>query len=121
MTEDIERKPDSEPENPVQAAAQEETAAPRERRLRTVLFQGYLIAALSVFAILAVLSSTMAYFPIDVTITRTLQTLQAPWFETLMRAVSWLGYTPQATILTLFFSGLIFLLGYRWVGVMKLV
>jgi membrane-associated phospholipid phosphatase len=120
MTDEIERKPDAAPENPVQAAAQEETAAPRERRLRTVLFQVYLIGALSVFAILAVLASTTAYFPIDVTITQALQSLEAPWFEALMRAVSWLGYTPQATILTLFFAVLIFLLGYRWEGVMTL-
>src|SRR5512141_927743 len=54
------------------------------RRYRGFIFQGYLIAAIVVFLILAVLAHTVAYFTFDVTITQELQKFKPGWFSALM-------------------------------------
>ena len=121
MAQNFQPKAVSTPQNPAQAAAVQETAAPHVRHFRTILFQGYLIASLSVFAILAVLASTTAYFQIDLTITKTLQTLSAPWFRGLMEFVSWLGYMPTAPIITLLFAVVLLLFGFQWESLSTIV
>jgi undecaprenyl-diphosphatase len=74
--------------------------APRPvRRWRAWLFQGGLLAALVLFAVLAVLSHSAAYFPIDLAITRGLQNFDSPWMEAFMRAISWPGFDPQSIII----------------------
>jgi undecaprenyl-diphosphatase len=75
-------------------------AAPRPvRRWRARLFQGGLLAALALFTALAVLSYSTAYFPFDLAITRGLQSLDSPWMEAFMRAISWPGYNPQTILI----------------------
>jgi hypothetical protein len=69
------------------------------RRWRSGLFQGGLLIALVLFVALAVLSHSAAYFPVDLAITRGFQNFDSPWMETLMRAVSWAGYNPQAILI----------------------
>jgi len=82
------------------------------RRYRASVFQGYLIGAVVVFLILAVLAHTVAYFTFDVTITREVQEFNAGWFDGLMRALSWIGFAPQVygisflILLFLYASGL---------------
>jgi undecaprenyl-diphosphatase len=85
-----------------------------ERRWRSLVFQASLLAALVLFALLAYLASTTAYFPIDLAITRFVQSFNSPWVEALMRAVSWPGYSPQVILIVISISSLVFVLGLRW-------
>lgn len=102
-------------------AARPETASSYERSTRTIIFQAFLIAAISAFAMLALLARTTAYFPFDLTITRGLQTYHGSWYDSLMRLISWFGFSPQAILITAIIILLIFLFGFRWEGVMALV
>lgn len=118
MTQTRETKPGGTPENAVQEAVQQKTVQPHVRNYRAVLFQGSLIAALALFGVLAGLASTTAYFPIDLTITKLLQTLQVVWIEKLMVAVSWLGYNPQSGIIVVGFTALLVVFGFQWEAMM---
>jgi len=79
---------------------------------RTLIFQAYLLVAVSIFIGLAFLANTVAYFTFDVTITREIQEFQASWFSALMLAISWIGFPPQsfliagAIVIFLFWRGL---------------
>jgi len=95
--------------------------APRPtRRYRAIAFQAYVLSASVVFIVLAIVAHTVAYFPIDLTITRAVQSYHGQVFDRLMYAISWLGFFPQvipvsaAVILALFFFGL------RWESVAAL-
>jgi undecaprenyl-diphosphatase len=81
------------------------------RRWRSLVFQASLLAALILFALLAFLASTTAYFPIDLAITRLVQSFDSTWVEALMRAVSWPGYAPQVIPIVICISALLFALG----------
>lgn len=87
------------------------------RRYRASVFQGYLIGAVVVFLILAVLAHTVAYFTFDVTITREVQEFRVGWFDVLMRASSWIGFAPQVNVIS--FLILLFLCGsgLKWEAV----
>lgn len=82
------------------------------RHYRAVVFQGYLVGAVVVFVILAVLAKTIAYFTFDVTITQEVQECKVWGFDPLMYSLSWIGFSPQtlvisgAVILFLYVSGL---------------
>jgi membrane-associated phospholipid phosphatase len=117
MAKSFEKKP----VETAQEAVQQQTAPPSVRRWRVILFQGLLILAVSFFAVLTLLARTNAYFPIDVTITKTLQTLQAPWFNALMHFMSTLGYFPESLIISGVFLALLFFLGFHWEALMLLV
>jgi hypothetical protein len=84
------------------------------RRYRAAVFLTYLIGAVVAFIILAVLAKTIAYFTFDVTITRAVQTFNASWFDAIMRVLTWIGFAPQAWMITL--SILLFLhaSGLKW-------
>ena len=69
-------------------------ASPQHRQ-RSAIFLAYLLGAILLFAILAVLAHTVAYFAFDVTITREVQESRAGWFDVLMRSLSWIGFSPQ--------------------------
>lgn len=99
--------------------ARKETAARPVRRMRTILFQLYLLLALLGFSALAFLASSAAYFPIDVTITRGLQILDRPWLDFLMRAISWPGYTLQAGFVIIAVAVLLYIYGFHWESVMS--
>jgi undecaprenyl-diphosphatase len=75
---------------------QEDLASKPTRRYRTLIFQSCLAAAILGFALLALLASTSAYFPVDLLITRSIQSYHGPWLDLPMRAVSWPGYMPQS-------------------------
>jgi membrane-associated phospholipid phosphatase len=116
---------DSDSEKPIekiqeaaQAAAHAETAPPRVRRYRAVLFQTGLLAVVVAFSVLALLVSTTAYFPIDLRITLDLQAIKSPLFAELMSLISWAGYTPQSILLTTLIVAVLFVFGLQWEALM---
>lgn len=84
------------------------------QRQRALIFQGYLIGAVVVFLILAVLAHTIAYFTFDVTITREVQEFSAGWFDALMRALSWIGFAPQVDLISLAVLVFLYRRGLKW-------
>ena len=89
--------------------------APRPaRRRRAIAFQIALVVACAIFVVLAALAHRSPYFPIDLAVTRGLQSIRTPWFAALMYGLSWLGFYPQIYLLG---SGVVlalFFLGLRW-------
>jgi membrane-associated phospholipid phosphatase len=101
-------------ERAAQQAARQETVARPVRRVRTYFFQVYLLAAIIGFSVLALLASTVAYFPVDLTITRAVQLLHFDGFEPLMVAISWFGYLPQSIGVVLVACSTLYLFGFHW-------
>jgi membrane-associated phospholipid phosphatase len=80
----------------------------------------YVIIASIALAVLAVAAHTTHYFDVDLLIARAVQSIQAPWFDLLMRGVGWPGYPPQVYVgLALIFLVLFFLVS-RWAAVAHL-
>lgn len=84
------------------------------RRYRATVFLGYMIGAVVVFLVLAVLAKTVAYFTFDVTVTHVVQTFNPGWFNALMFALSWIGFGPQAYVLTALVLLFLFASGLKW-------
>ena len=91
------------------------------RRYRGFIFQGYLIAAIVVFLILAVLAHTVAYFTFDVTITQELQKFKPEWFGALMYALSWIGFAPQVDVISVLVVLFLLASGLKWETVVAFV
>jgi undecaprenyl-diphosphatase len=109
------------PQDPLQAGVQAETAPRPVRRLRTRIFELYLLLAVIAFGVLALLSSTTAYFAIDLTITQSLQRNDPAWLDFLMRLVSWPGRGVQAVALSALVFLLLYRLGLRWEAAVSLL
>jgi membrane-associated phospholipid phosphatase len=116
-----EQKPVEQIQHAAHQATRKETAARPVRRYRTFLFQAYLLAALIGFSALAVLASTSAYTPIDLTITKTLQYLNQPWFRTLMIVVSFFGYTVQVIAIVVAAAAYLYVSGLHWEALMSMI
>ncbi len=84
------------------------------RRYRANLFIGYLVGASIFFLILAVLAKTVAYFTFDVTFTNAVQSIKPAWFNALMVALTWIGFGPQAYIITALILAVLLVSGLRW-------
>ena len=101
-------------------AARAATAPAPVRRYRAWLFLVVLLIITAAFGVLTFLVKTTPSFPIDLQITRGIQSINIPVFSGLMVAVSWLGFSPQSEIIT----GLIILLilgfGLQWEALMAL-
>jgi undecaprenyl-diphosphatase len=95
-------------------------ASPAWRRYRAAIFQGYLIAAIVLFAVLAVLAHTVAYFTFDLVLTREIQTFHGIGFSTLMWLESWLGYSPQSEVLVALAFVFLLVSGLKWEAMMVL-
>jgi membrane-associated phospholipid phosphatase len=91
------------------------------RHYRAWVFQGYLIGAVVVFIILAVLAKTVAYFTFDVTITQALQTFHPGWFDSLMYTLSWIGFSPQAWMISVVVILFLLVSGLKWEAVVTTV
>ena len=91
------------------------------RRYRADVFLGYMVIAVIVFIILAVLAKTVAYFTFDVTITHAVQAFNAGWFGALMYALSWIGFTPQAYLIALIVLLFLYMSGLKWETVVGFV
>lgn len=88
---------------------------------RSYIFTTVLLLALVVFIVLALLARTVAYFPIDLAITQSLQTIDQGWFELLMRAVSWPGRGSQSVVVTSALVILVYWVGLRWEAVVAAI
>ncbi len=89
--------------------------APRHvRRYRAAAFQIYVLVAAVVFVVLAVVAHSVAYFPIDLTITRAVQSYPGHLFHHLMYGVSWTGFFPQVALIGLGVILALWLGGLRW-------
>jgi membrane-associated phospholipid phosphatase len=91
------------------------------RHYRAWVFQGYLVGAVVVFIILAVLAKTVAYFTFDVTITQALQTFHPGWFDSLMYTLSWIGFSPQAWMISVVVILFLLVSGLKWETVVTTV
>jgi len=102
-------------------AARAATANAPVRRYRAVLFLVVLLIITAAFAVLTFLVKTAPSFPLDLQITRGIQSINIPIFGGLMIAVSWPGFWPQSGIIT----GLIILLilgfGLQWEALVALI
>jgi len=104
-----------------QAAARASIATAPVRRYRAALFLVVLLIITVAFALLTFLVKTTPSFPLDLQITRGLQSINIPGFGGLMIAVSWPGFLPQSAIIT----GVIILLllgyGLQWEALVALM
>lgn len=107
------RRADGDNKNPIYKAVRNETTPPDIRRYRAKLFQVCLFILVAAFGILAFLVRRSAFFPIDLKITRFLQS-QDSMMSVIMNLISWAGYTPQSFILTGLTALVICFLGLRW-------
>ncbi len=94
-----------------------ELAPAPQHRWRTRLFQAYLVAAILGFALLFGLALSTPYFVIDLSVTHAVQRYDAAWFTTLMAAVSWPGFAPQALVLPALVCLALFAVRLRWEAV----
>ncbi len=92
-------------------------ASERLRRVRSYLFQAYVLVALVAFAGLALLANTTPVFQPDVVITRNLQEEAPAWFSIIMQVVSFPGYAVPSVILTILIIGILAAIGLRWEAV----
>jgi undecaprenyl-diphosphatase len=99
-----------------QVAKQEVTSRPK-REYRTYLFQVALIATIGAFTTLMILVKITPSFPIDLAITRALQSIQSPIFAFLMNFASWHGFFPQSLIIPLLLAVAWYVFGFQWEAV----
>ena len=71
----------------------------RTSQVRSWRFEVGLLVAIGLAALLTWLARTVAYFPLDVELTRDLQAIESPWLETILRAVAWIGFPPQSNVI----------------------
>jgi len=96
--------------------------APRpSRRYRAAAFQIFVLVTALVFVLLAVASHFVAYFPIDLTVTRALQSYHGTAFDGLMFVVSWVGFFPQVVPISLSAILALWFMGLRWEATAALV
>jgi len=102
-------------------AAHAETAPAPVRRYRAVLFQLVLLLIVVAFGGLTFMVKTTPSFPIDLKITLGLQSINTPLFGELMTIVSWAGFQPQSTIITVLIVLVIYGFGLHWEALMALM
>ena len=66
------------------------------------------------FVALAVLAHQVAYLPIDLAISRSIQSIQTAWLEMPMRALNWIGFPPVVDVLYGSIVLVMFLARKRW-------
>jgi undecaprenyl-diphosphatase len=121
MTDQTSQKPIEKIQAVATEAARQESAPPRVRRYRAVLFQVTLIIIAAAFAILTLLVKVMPTFMIDLQITRAVQLINLPVFSILMSVISWPGFGPQSFIITVLIILLIYGFGLHWESVVALI
>jgi undecaprenyl-diphosphatase len=82
------------------------------RRLRALRFKLGLALATLVVGFLALLARSVPYFWIDLQVARAVQSIETPWLDPLLAAITWVGMPPQVVpifgtiVLALFLVGL---------------
>jgi membrane-associated phospholipid phosphatase len=89
------------------------------RHRRALIFQSYLIGAVFLFVLLAILAKTIAYFTFDVAITHEIQEFHVWWFDAFMYALTWIGFSPQAMIISAVIIVFLFVSGLKWESVVS--
>lgn len=119
------RRSDEKPVETVKEAAQQaaksETAPPGIQWYRTRVFRIALLAIILSFSTLAFLVETTPSFPIDLQITRAIQSIDSPFFADFMRLISWAGFSPQSTAITLLIGFALYMFDLRWESVLALL
>jgi membrane-associated phospholipid phosphatase len=121
MPEHAGEKPIEKIKDVVEQAAKAETSPRPRRRYRTFLFLLGLFLAISAFAMLTFLVETTPSFPVDLQITLAIQSIDSPFFEGLMRLISWPGFLPQSIIITLLIAFMLYMYGLHWESVTSLL
>lgn len=97
-------------ETPTGRLTVREVFPPRRALARGRGAMAFGLATLAVFAGLFALVKRNRSHSFDLKVTRSLQRVDAPWFDRLMRVVSWPGFPPQSrvipVVLSLFWLGL---------------
>ena len=102
-------------------AEKSKTASPGTQWHRTMFFWVLVFSALLGFSTLTVVVETTPLLPIDLQITRAIQSIDAPAFDLLMRLVSWAGFLPQSVIITLLIGFTLHAFGFRWESITALI
>jgi len=102
-----------------QVAKQEVTSRPKRER-RTYLFEIGLFATLGAFTTLMFMVKATPSFPIDLQVTRALQTISSPIFSGLMQWISWPGFSPQCYIISALIVLGIYAFGFHWEAIASL-
>ena len=90
------------------------------RRRRALAFQSFVLIASAAFVALALAAHASPYFAIDLTITRAVQSYHGHVFDRLMVGMSWLGFSPQATVLGVIVVLALYAAGLRWEAMAQL-
>lgn len=98
-----------------------EIVSPPTQRYRTRLFEVVLLSATGGFAILTILANTTPYLPIDLQISRAIQSLDSPIFFGSMWLISWPGFLPQSILITVLIAFTLYLYGLHWESVMSIL
>lgn len=97
------------------------TANEANRRAAHVVSLVPILLLAIAFTALAFVAHTTPYFDFDLAITRAVQSIQAPWFDTLMRVVGFPGYPPQIYVELVVLLLLFWFAGLHWEAVTLLV
>jgi membrane-associated phospholipid phosphatase len=120
MAEQVNPKPVEKAQDEAQQAAKAETTSRPRREYRTYLFQIGLIAVIGAFTTLTILVKTIPSFPIDIEITKALQSINSPIFAALMTLISWPGFPPQSFIISALVVLALYWFGFHWEAVASL-
>lgn len=121
MSEPTGETPVEELKEALEQKAKEQTAPPRLRRYRAILFQIALVSAVAIFALLTFLVKTVPSLTIDLQITRGIQTIDSPIFAALMVLVSWPGFSPNSMIVTVLLALVLYSYGLHWEALTSLL
>lgn len=113
-------KPAGNLQDAAQQAARDKVTSPPKRERRTYLFEIGLFAVIGAFTTLTILVKITPSFPVDLAITRLLQSIDSPIFAALMELVSWPGFSPQSYLLAAGIVGILYLFGFQWESVAAL-
>lgn len=100
---------------------QVDLAPPPVRRSRALFFHALLFFAIVAFACLTFFVETTPSFPVDLQITRAIQSVDSPLFAGLMQLISWPGFLPQSIVITLLIALTLYVYGLRWESVTSLL
>jgi undecaprenyl-diphosphatase len=110
-----------EQEQTLKQSTKAKTSSRPVQRYRAILFQAALITAIVAFTFLTILVETTPSFPIDLQITRAVQSIRSPFFAGLMQYISWPGFVPQSILITALIGVVLYAYGLRWESVMSLI
>lgn len=120
MAEHVNEKPVEKAKVAAEHAAKAQVTSRPKRDYRTYLFEVGLFAVVGAFTTLTILVKTTPSFPIDLEITRGLQTLASPIFAAFMRLISWPGFSPQNYIIAALIVLVIYAFGFHWESIAAL-